>query len=269
MDNRFSILCAADNRLATPSQVAGDTNSTYPLANLLTLPVSKVWMSSTTAALQISFMASASFSLDALALIGVNFTASATVRLRAGLQSDFSDSAQVLGASVGYVDLVRNHYEERVYTYLRRSKVSVQYLRVDVTDAANSDGFLAIGYALAGQMYRSPYQFVSPFGLERLKEERLAQTEIGYPLIGAALYDSSRVSFEFDALTRLESSSIELALKTLDLHRHPALVCPEAENSEEVFFARLEQMQTITHYTSYRTLSNLSFLTDGLGVLIA
>jgi hypothetical protein len=175
--------------------------SSLPVTNLQNLQIVRVWRNSqTTAQIDIDF--GSSQLVDLIALIAHNFTTSATIRFRLSAVSNFSttlyDSGTVdvwtpiegFGASPWGVfnwgskpsQSEAALYTASVFSLLPDSKIG-RYVRIDITDTANSNGYLQAGRVIAGPKYQPTVNYANGVEFEFIDESRVTKSRGGQTFV--------------------------------------------------------------------------------------
>ena len=227
-------------------------NSDFPKENLIELPLSKKFRSlaASPSNFDLDFDFAAAQAIDTVAVVAHNLSAAGTIQLRSG------------NGNTNRGNLKRNRYESRVsFLYLNNS-VSSTHFRLRFNDS-NID-FAQVGYVLMGVSTELPYQWENPKKIERIKRQRFIESELGDPIIGDTVFDSARITLEFNNLVEDEADTVESFLNGLDLQRFPVLLSPEGTDSPEVFFCRLTRPQTRITDTATEHIET-EWLTDPIG----
>jgi len=125
------------NRLFGESEVLGFSSQreNYPAINAASTSPTQKWRTSGVSAEWISFDLGGPIAVSALGIFGSNLTAEAQVKLFLSANSDFSEATELTFSGSQVVEklcALGAVYQKR-------------YAKVQITDAANSDGFLEIG----------------------------------------------------------------------------------------------------------------------------
>lgn len=136
-----AFLSHTDNKAVATATVitASSASATYPASNLKLLPITKVWRSATASLSSVTllFDLAAAQTVRAAGLINANLTSAATLLLEAGTTGAVSN----FSVTLAYV---------RDYDWVRWINQSYRYWRFTLTDAANGDNYLEVGYPVLG-----------------------------------------------------------------------------------------------------------------------
>lgn len=187
-----SINYADDGTLTVDDEV-----STLPAANLKDQQIVKIWRNTqTTAQIDVDF--GQSRLVDFMALIRHNISTTGTIRFRLSTVSDFSttvfDSGSVQAWPVvetfgslpwGIFSWGGTLNPELVDLYTASSfaiddnGVLCRYLRIDISDPSNADGYLQAGRLIAGTSYRPSINYANGVQFELIDESRVTKSRGG------------------------------------------------------------------------------------------
>jgi len=223
----LAYLKKADNEALGAFLAASSENTSYLLGNLLIEPIAKPWRTIDgqieTQTLDVHFPAPRA--LDVAALVGHNLTSAATIVLKA--DDTFPPTTTVATLT----------WRARV-TWAAFASTTKRYWRWAISDPANPDGFLQVGYLSMGVKTQLTEGFLIGFTKLRAVENRRVRSEFGVPVLGAKLADFTELSFSFDALDNTKRDELDDFLRSLDGDREPLLLIPDPD-AAEAFFARL------------------------------
>lgn len=264
-------LIAYGNRCDEGTLSGGTWLSTLPLANLQNRLIAKVARSSgtTTAATQFDINLGRARRIGMLSLIGHNLTVVAKVRIRGDDASDFAtplyDSGWVDVWPAGMIppelleweddnfwlgtlsDQARAGYQSP-FIHRVASLPSLQYWRVEVDDASNSDGYIQIGRLFLADVWQPTYGPVvgAAIGMDDT-------TPVESSLGGSEYFDvraKPRVHrFEMRAMNKDEAYSRVLDLQNLLGVSGEILIDPDYADAENkprrAFVGRLRSLSPV------------------------
>lgn len=239
---------ASGTTLATTS-----ADASYPAANLKLLPIAKVWRSAAAALtnVDITLDLGSAMSINFIGLINHNFTTAVTVSVAAGATTGYADYA----ASMTY-----REFDMWVTTFANPQ--SYRYWRIRITDAANTDNFIEVGYVMLGSATQLASSF--QYGWEQVDEyENLdVQSEFGVPFVTEMFY-RMRFRFTFRNKSSTEVSAIRTIFKDVKGNLTPLLFLPDS-TAYDAYFGRFQN--NLTRQTDFRiTIPALEFLEDSRG----
>ncbi len=265
--SNFTYLSVADNVIpdATVSLVGTNTaDPDFPLTNIEKLPISLPYRTSgnVSESRVLVDLGDGTHSIDCAAVLAHNLSPDGSIKLRRGSTSN--------PGSTNEVDVEFSFYNHRLAFYFFSAAVTDRYWSFTLAiGTGETDYKLGAGYLLMGLAAELPFQFASPYRLQRIKRQRYIETELGAPIVGETIYDSLRAEFSFENLSPSEADETEAFLQDLDLMRHPVLIAPTGADSDEVFFARLDQPQQREFETAREHIRGLSFISEPMGRIIA
>ncbi len=268
----FTYLSDADNVLKgiTPTYFgAGGIETDFPLSNLTELPLSKKFRSKNASSnIYITFdLGAGTHSNNTIVFLNHNRTPNVQiVGFYAGLDLGcrYRTSPTSVLTGIPLIAMVRNRYETRTNFAFLSTASADRYWQIILPGDSNLSYFEA-GYIMIGTSSALPFQFSSPYRVQRIKRQRYIETEAGAPIVGETVFDSSRVQFSFSGLSLDDADTTEEFVRDLDLKRHPVLIAPTGSDSEEVFFGRLDKPQRRDLETAQDHIRNLSFTTEPMG----
>jgi len=241
------MLLAWDNKMDAATLSAGSEINSLPVTNVQHEHVSRQWR--TAATVKDSWLLAdmlSSVTVGALAIVGTNLTASATVRVRASDADPQAQSSLLLDTGVIAAGVVANH--PAVY-YVPSNPVTARYWRIDITDTTVADN-LHIGRVFAGPAWRPPFGRAFPFsaGREDDSERRFSRG-------GQALHDVRpqrrvmEVQLDFQSEAEMMNNALEVA-RFSGLHSD-VLIIPNVDSphrTQQSIWGLLRALQPVVHY---------------------
>jgi hypothetical protein len=237
------------------AQLAILTSSTadgsYPLANLIAMPISKPFRFLTPTSQWINLELPGALSIDCFALINTNLTSAATITINAGSVSN-PDGSQ-------YTTTLPWRQHDN-FKFLSAPQ-TYRYWKILVSDPTNLDGYIQIGYAMLGNCTTLDFNFAYGWHLieERVNLEQ--QSEFGTPHI-VDLYSQNRITMEFQNRIPAETATLLALYQALKRNYTPLLLAPDGEGIDAYFCRLISNFdQTVDFYRSV----NLEFLEEPRG----
>ncbi len=203
--------------LTVDSELSG-----LPKENLKNLQIVKVWRTGAVTSAQIDLDLGSSKILDLLAIINHNFTINATIRWRVSSVSDFSstvyDSGTIavwqptenFGASPWGVFNWGSKptaaqaalYTANTFAFISNALIG-RYVRVNISDSTNSDGYLQAGRFIAGPSYQPTINYANGVEFEFIDESRVTKSRGGQTFVDEVA-KFRRISFDLINLPESE-----------------------------------------------------------------
>lgn len=193
-----NIIISANNYVDTASSITADSAAaSLPVTNLQDLQIVKVWRTSSATSAQIDLDFGSQKIMDFFALIAHNLTTSATVRWRLS-NDNFStfiyDSGEIsawapiegFGGSPWGVftwgglptaELI-SLYNASTFNLLASPQIA-RYLRLDISDSTNADGYLEAGRLIAGPAYQPTINYANGVEIEFVDDSRVTKSRGG------------------------------------------------------------------------------------------
>ena len=197
-----NMIIASTNYVDTAGAITADNEvATLPVANLQDRQIVKVWRSAqTTAQIDVDF--GAGKVVNFAALVKHNISQSVTIRWRLSDASDFSttvyDSGVVDAWPIveefgtlpwgvftwgGYLNPeVAANYTISTFDVLSAA-VQARYLRIDISDPTNADGFLQAGRLISGPVYEPSINYSNGVEFEFIDESRITKSRGGQTFV--------------------------------------------------------------------------------------
>jgi hypothetical protein len=197
-----NMLISSTNYVDSATSITADDEvATLPVENLQDRQIVRVWRNTqTTAQIDVDF--GQSRIVNFVALIKHNFSQFATIRWRFSNASDFSttvyDSGTVDAWPVveefgtlpwgvfqwgGFLNPeIAVSYTISTFDILAEP-VAARYLRIDVSDATNTDGYLQAGRLIAGPAYQPSINYANGVEFEFIDESRVTKSRGGQTFV--------------------------------------------------------------------------------------
>lgn len=177
-------------------------SATLPKENLQDLQIVRVFRTGAVTSVQIDVDFGASRLVDLMAIIKHNFTVSATIQWRLSNVSDFSttvyDSGVIdvwpaiedFGSSPWGVftwggkptQELADLYTSNVFNVLEGAAFAI-YMRINVSDSTNADGYLQAGRLIAGPAYQPSINYANGVEFEFIDESRVTKSRGGQTFV--------------------------------------------------------------------------------------
>jgi len=177
-------------------------SSTLPKENLQNLQIVRVFRTGAVTSLQIDVDFGSAKIVDLMAIINHNFTISATIRWRLSNASDFSTSLYDSGTVDVWPALEdfgsspwgiftwggkplqeqADLYTANVFAILS-SAVVARYMRIEISDSTNTDGYLEAGRLIAGPAYQPTINYANGVEFEFVDESRVTKSRGGQTFV--------------------------------------------------------------------------------------
>ena len=232
-------------------------NSSFPVENMNALPISKPYKTADAALTgqKIIIDFGSAQTMDIFALVNHNLQSGATITVKGGNSSD-------PGSVITTIT-----WREGLAWDILGSSVSHRYWSLTLDDAGNPDNHLRVGYFIMGLKTDLVVNQFHEWSKERVKRVRQVENELGAPMVGAKIYEGTRITMSFLGLTDSERDTIDTFLDSLDIKIDPILLVPEATEAD-AFFSRLEAEYTIEQSEGVAHIRGVPFITDSLGTVI-
>lgn len=249
-----SMMISSENRIDDATSLTADSEvATLPIANVQDRQLVKVYRSDAATTIQIDANFGAGKVIDFVAIIRHNISQTGTVRVRLSTVSDFSTTVYDSGTGKawpiveefgtlpwgvfswgGFLNpTVAADYTISTYRVLT-TPVVAQYLRIDIVDSSNTDGYIEIGRLISGPAYRPSQNYAFGAEFEFVDESRVVKSRGGQTFIDE-VERFRRVSFEL--LNIPEAEIFSNVFNSIDRRRGIAkdiLVIPQP-NDEATF----------------------------------
>lgn len=198
-----NMLISSTNYSDSATSITADSEASgLPVTNLQDRQLVKVWRSDSDTTVQIDVNFGQGRIIDFIALIRHNISQNGTIRWRLSNVSDFAttvyDSGTVDAWPIveefgtlpwgvfswgGFLNPeVAASYNISSFAVLTTA-VAAQYLRIDIADSGNSDGYIQAGRLIAGPSYRPSVNMAYGFDVQFVDESRVTKSRGGQTFI--------------------------------------------------------------------------------------
>ena len=256
--SHLAYLKHSDNLVLEALMGATTENSLFPASNAKALPVSKAWRSSegslNAQKLRASF--DVSREVDTVAIVGHNLTATATIEVHAGATPEAETFSETITWASG------------VAWKLLSATQDYRHWTIEITDEANANGYVAVGYLALGMKTQTDDQFQPRWTKTRIKRVRNSPNEFRAPIVGRKISEGTLLSVRWEGLSNTERDTLDAFLLSLDRVVDPMLLVP-APDETEAFFGRLAEDYLIAQDHSDSAEIAVDFISDSFGVVVA
>lgn len=222
-DMRLAWVTHPENSVILSTIAATSSHELYRIENLITLPVSAAWRSTGVASAQdITIAFSAAKSIDTIALVNHNISPSATITVSAGTDTTYANFT----AGIPYREFIAFKWLFTVQSY--------RYWRIRITDTANTDGFIEVGYLVLSASTRPAFTFRQEWPTTPEFVSRKFLTEFG-DVHTDEMYRRQALSMNFGPLTASEMSTLRSMYTTVKRNVYPLLLLPERCGPDSYF----------------------------------
>ena len=256
--NWFTYLKDGDNDAVGSTLIETSENASFPAENMIVLPVSKPYKTADAAltAQKVQIDLGSAQEIDAFALINHNLQSGATITIKGGATPDPTTFSTTVT------------WRKELAWKILASSETYRYWSVTLDDAGNPDNHLRLGYFMMGLKTTLTFQIQPEWARERIKIQRSVENELGIPMFGAEIFRGWRLVVSFDGLDLTEEDTLHTFLDSLDLKTVPLLLVPDT-NENDAYFVRMEESHVIGKRTGSAGVSDLAFITDSFGTVIA
>lgn len=246
-----------------------DEVATLPASNLQDQQIVKIWRNTQTSA-QIDVDFGQQRIVDFMALIRHNISQTGTIRWRLSAVSDFSTTVYDSGTIDAWPIVeefgtlpwgvfqwggrlnpeVAAEYTISSFDVLTTA-VQARYLRIDISDSLNADGYLQAGRLIAGPSYRPSVNYANGVQFEFVDESRITKSRGGQTFVDEV--ERYRV-MRFELINLPENEMFGNVFNSIDRLRGVSkdiLVIPQPAKSStwitQNIYGRIRQTQPITN----------------------
>lgn len=246
-----------------------DEVATLPASNLQDQQIVKIWRNTQTSA-QIDVDFGQQRIIDFMALIRHNISQTGTIRWRLSAVSDFSTTVYDSGTIDAWPIVeefgtlpwgvfqwggrlnpeVAAEYTISSFDVLTTA-VQARYLRIDISDSLNADGYLQAGRLIAGPSYRPSVNYANGVQFEFVDESRITKSRGGQTFVDEV--ERYRV-MRFELINLPENEMFGNVFNSIDRLRGVSkdiLVIPQPAKSStwitQNIYGRIRQTQPITN----------------------
>jgi hypothetical protein len=187
---------------STSTLTVDSESSTLPKENLQNLQIVRIFRTGAVTSLQIDVDFGSSKLVDLMSIINHNFTISASIRWRLSNASDFSSSLYDSG-TVDVWPAIEDFgsspwgiftwgskptqeqadlYTANVFAILSSATVA-RYMRIEISDSTNTDGYLQAGRLIAGPAYQPTINYANGVEFEFVDESRVTKSRGGQTFV--------------------------------------------------------------------------------------
>ena len=245
-----------DNKAVATATIitASSANATYPASNMKLLPITKVWRSvaAVLSSVTLLFDLGSAMTITAAGLVNANLTSAATLLLEAGTTSAVSD----FSVTLSYV---------RLYDWIRwlSPSQSYRYWRFTLTDAANGDNYLEVGYPILGNA--TVLTSAQAYGWHQITEyfNQSPRSEFGVRNT-AQMWDRMRFSFDLRNKAAAEVTTFRTIYTTAKMDVTPLLFIPDTSTpTHDGFFGVFTR--PFDRVKNFRDDVSMEFVTESSG----
>ena len=259
MPENFAYLKKSDNLLPLALVSSSTADSTYPIANVTILPISKPYRTGegkiVDQKIHIDFAVAPS--VDFIGIIAHNLTSGATIVLRGGSSHDPDGSTFSVTLT----------WASGITWKILSASESHKNWSIEFDDEANANGFLSIGYIMIGAKTSLDLQFQPEWTRRRNKIVRSVLNEFHNPMVGRKISEGYLVTVNFAGMDETQRDDLDTFLDSLDRVVDPLLFVP-APAEARAYFGRLAEDFEIMQSTGQAAVPVLSLITDGHGTVV-
>lgn len=241
-----------DNPATSATITTTTENASYPASNLKSLPIVTRWRSTAVASAQdIEVDFGAAQSIDLIALVNHNLTSGATVVISAGTSTAYAEFSSV---SMTWREFL-------AFKWLSTA-VSYRYWRIRITDTANTDSYIAVGYLVLGGSTRPTFNFQQGYVTSPEFVNLQGNSPYGVPAVDE-VHRYQTLRLDFGPLTSAEMTVLRNMYANVEHDTNPLILLPERDGAD-AYFGRFiswfdERYDAAQRYTS------LTFEEDSYG----
>lgn len=264
-----NMIISSTNYSDSGTLTVDDEVATLPAINLQDQQIVKIWRNTQTSA-QIDVDFGQQRIIDFMALIRHNISQTGTIRWRLSAVSDFSTTVYDSGTIDAWPIVeefgtlpwgvfqwggrlnpeVAAEYTISSFDVLT-SAVQARYLRIDISDSLNADGYLQAGRLIAGPSYRPSVNYANGVQFEFVDESRITKSRGGQTFVDEV--ERYRV-MRFELINLPENEMFGNVFNSIDRLRGVSkdiLVIPQPAKSStwitQNIYGRIRQTQPITN----------------------
>jgi hypothetical protein len=233
----FGFLRQNDNLLVTATITSSSSADGFPASNLKQPPISRPWRTVGLSSQWFEADFGSAKQVNFVVLNNHNLTNAATITITSGSSPAPSGNSEVITWT-----------QWNAYKIV---SINFRYVRVTITDAANPDGFLQVGLAMAGYEPLKNYSFAYGWDLERAFRNRQNTTDYGVDHT-AELYDEVVIRMVFQNRTIAQMDELAAIYESLEGARRKLFLSPDPEGKQVGYFGRIENT-FVRHHEYYHT----------------
>ena len=234
----------------TATLTATSEQALYPAANLQLLPATAVWRSVGAGAAQdLLFDFGYEQSVDIIALVNHNLTSAATIAIAAGTTSAVSDYS----TTVTWREFI-------AFLWLSTPQI-YRYWQIRITDTANTNGFIEVGYPVVGLSTKPEFSFRQGWVSSREYITSKVKSEFGVPIV-EKLAERQKLELPFGPLDADEFFYIRRWYILTKRNLYPALILPTRGGSD-AYFGRIHSI--VEEKVELFRYADIQFIEDSYG----
>jgi hypothetical protein len=244
------------NNLSGSAITASSSNSSYPLSNLNSLPISKPFRftGATSENLQIDLGSAKTISL--VALVNHNLTSAATITINAGASANPDGSTFTTTIPWKLYDAWKVLNPAQTY----------RYWKIIIADSSNPNAFIQLGYGLMGTAIVLSANFSNQWQFSEQYENLEVQSEYGTPHV-VKLFKRIQLDLPFQNIQEADGAVLRALITALNRNVTPLFLIPDSSRTDAIF-CRLESNLDRTIDVNYLQTTTLSFVEEGRGKLL-
>lgn len=246
-----NIAIAYDNIADGGTYSGGSWAAALPLTNLKTYDPKQLARSTNATEASTVIICDLGYAapVDVVALINTNLTDAATLRVRVGPNADGSSALIDMTLTAGDFG-TDTPAAGRAIFYLNSATISARYVRWDISDESNPDGYVQFGRHIVGTVFQPDINIVYGAQIGLIDESRLSRA-----VNGAQYADIKpkrrRLSGAFDALTSDEAFGEVYDLQSICGTTVPVLAIYDPQFSGDALqrtslYATVADLQSLT-----------------------
>ena len=248
--NHLAWITHLDNPAMTATITATTASTVYPKSNLQVLPITAVWRSVGVAAAQdLEFDFGSSQQVDILALVNHNLTSAATIAVAAGTTTSYADFSTTIT------------WREFISFKRLSTPENYRYWRIRITDTANTDGFIEVGYPVVGLLVKPQFSFQQGWISATDIATSKVKSEFGNPTV-EKLYQRQRLELPFGPLDSSQSLVMRALYTSTRRNVYPLLILPTRGGTDAYFGRIWNFMEERVEFYRYM---DLQFIEDSYG----
>ena len=194
--------------------------SGFPASNLANFYVPEAWHSTGTATSYVEFNLGSAKTIDIFGLIGHNLTSGATITIKRGASANPTTESDVM-----------TWREFDAYLKLAATE-SYQYVRFQIADASNGDGYHSFGVPWIGSQTQTQIHFAPEMTWPEVFINREVRSDVGV-LHSEALARQHRAKITLSGLTRAEQKTdFDGIVRDSKGSANPLLIVPDDLNGD-------------------------------------
>jgi hypothetical protein len=247
----FGFLRQNDNLLLTAAVTSSSAAEGFPASNLKQPPISRPWRTVGLSSQWFEADFGSAKQVNFVVLANHNLTSAATITITSGSSPAPAGNSEVITWTK--------------FNAYRIMSINFRYVRVTITDAANPDGFIQLGLAMAGWEPLKDYSFAYGWEKERAFRNRENFTDFGVDHT-TELYDEWIIRMVFQNRTTAQMDELAAIYESLQGARRKLFLVPDPDAVQEGFFGRI--VNTFLRRYDYYHTAEIIFRSDSRGKAI-